>query len=184
MKSKILSGMEILAKNSKKLCLRYKDKIVDVVLFGSMAKNKFKPRDTDIAVILKDTNESEILDLREKFGKYFGKEIHLNLIIIGTIFGNPLFKTFVDEGISLIDDRPLYQKLGYESGAIFSINLTKLEKNRKVLFSYALHGKKDTGGILKSTNGKEIGRAVVFIPVKFIGEFKEFLENWNVDFYM
>ena len=176
--------MEILAKNSKKLCLRYKDKIVDVVLFGSMAKNKFKPRDIDIAVILKDTNESEILDLREKFDKYFDKEIHLNLVIIGTIFGNPLFKTLVDEGISLIDSKPVYQKLGYESGAIFSLNLTKLEKSKKVLFSYALHGKKDREGILKSTNGKEIGRAVVFIPVKFIGEFKEFLENWNVDFYM
>ena len=70
-----------------------------------------------------------ILNLREKFGKYFDKEIHLNLVIIGTIFGNPLFKTLIDEGISLIDSKPVYQKLGYESGAIFSLNLTKLEKS-------------------------------------------------------
>ena len=63
MKSKILSGMEILAKNSKKLYLRYEDKIVDVVLFGSVAKNKLKPKDIDVAIILKNTKESEILDL-------------------------------------------------------------------------------------------------------------------------
>ena len=90
----------------------------------------------------------------------------------------------IDEGISLIDNKQLYQKLGYESGAIFSLNLTKLDKSKKVLFSYALHGKKDREGILKNMEGKEIGRAVVFIPIKYVDDFKEFLETWNINFYM
>jgi len=176
--------MEILVKNSKKLYQKYKETIVDIVLFGSMAKNKFRPNDIDIAVILKNTKESELISLREKFDKFFDKETHLNLIITETILGNPLFKTLIDEGISLIDNKQLYQKLGYESGAIFSLNLTKLDKSKKVLFSYALHGKKDREGILKNMEGKEIGRAVVFIPIKYVDDFKEFLETWNINFYM
>jgi len=176
--------MEILVKNSKKLYQNYKNNIMDIVLFGSMAKNKFKPTDIDIAIILKNTKEPEILNLREKFEKHFDREIHLNLIIIETILGNSLFKILIDEGISLIDNKPLHQKLGYESGAIFSLNLTKLEKSKKVLFSYALHGKKGREGMLKKMDGKEIGRAVVFIPVKYLDDFKEFLEIWNIDFYM
>lgn len=176
--------MENLLKSSKKLYQNYKSKIIDVLLFGSLAKNKFKPEDIDIAIILKSTKESELLDLMEKFSKYFNRKIHLNLIIIETIFTNPLFKTLIDEGISLLDNKSLHQKLGYESGAIFSLNLTRLEKSKKVLFSYALHGKKDQEGILKKLNGKEIGRAVFLIPIKFIDEFKQFLEVWNVDFYL
>tara|TARA_Y100000310_G_C20416997_1_gene684813 strand:+ start:279 stop:827 length:549 start_codon:yes stop_codon:yes gene_type:complete len=176
--------METLLKSSKKLYQDYKGKIIDVLLFGSLAKNKFKPNDIDIAIILKNTKEKELLNLMGKFSKYFNKKTHLNLLIIETILKNPLFKTLIDEGISLLDNKQLNQKLGYESGAIFSLNLTKLEKSKKVLFSYALHGKKDNEGILKKLNGKEIGRAVFFIPVKFTGEFKQFLEVWNVDVYM
>ena len=97
--------MKNLVKNSKKLYQKYKDRMVDIVLFGSMAKNKFKPDDIDIAIILNNTKESEILNLREKFEKYFDREIHLNLIIMETMLENPLFKTLIDEGISLIDNK-------------------------------------------------------------------------------
>lgn len=183
MKSKTSSDMENLMKNSNKLYQDYKDKIVDIILFGSFAKNKSKPNDIDVAVILKNTKEAEFLTLMKKFGDFFDKKVHLNLILIETIFTNPLFKILLNEGVSLLNDKPLYERFGYESGAVFSINLTKLEKSRKVLFYYALHGKKEQEGILKKNGGKLIGRSVVFIPVKFIDDFKAFLEGWNVDFY-
>ncbi|MBI4155124.1 hypothetical protein HY498_03500, partial [Candidatus Woesearchaeota archaeon] len=115
---------------------------------------------------------------------HFDKKVHLNLLIIETLLQNILFKTLLEEGISLIDQKPLHKKLGYESGYIFSINLIKLNKSKKVLFSYTLHGKKRREGILRSLNGREIGRAVFFIPIEYAERFKEFLELWNVDFYM
>ncbi len=176
--------MENYLKSSKKLYRDYKTKIIDIVIFGSSVKGKYLPADIDIAVILKNTKESEFIDLIEKFNSYFDRKVHLNLLAIETAFQNSLFKTLLEEGISLIDQKPLYKKLGYEPGCIFSINLTKLDKSKKVLFSYALHGKNKQKGILSSLNGGEIGRAVLFIPISYTEEFKAFLELWNVDFYM
>lgn len=169
--------------SSNKLYQKYNDKILDVVLFGSSVKNKFSPNDIDIAVIIKNTKETEILDLMNKFSSLFDSDIHLNILPIETIFINPLFRTLLNEGVSLLDNKSLHEKLGYESGAIFSFNLTKLEKSKKVLFYYALYGKKKHEGLLKKLNGRLIGRSVVFIPVDFVDELKEFLERWGVDVY-
>jgi len=176
--------MEILKENSKRLYQDYKEKIIDILVFGSFIKNKLKPEDIDIAVLLKNTKQKELLILREKFASFFEVKVHLNLIMIEDILENALFKTLLEEGTSLISGIPLYKKIGYSSGAIFSFNLRKLQNSKKVLFSYALHGKKDENGVLDRTNGKEIGKGVVFIPIQFIDEFKEFLELWNVDYYM
>lgn len=176
--------MEVLLKNSRNLYQDYKNRIIDVILFGSYAKGKFRPDDIDIAVILKDTKEPEILRLSEHFHKYFDINIHLNVVLIENAISNPLFKTLINEGISILDNKPLHQKIGYESGAIFSINLSKKEKSKKVLFSYALHGKNNQLGILKKLGGKELGRSVFLITIEHVDEFKEFLESWNADFYM
>ena len=118
--------MEVLLKSSKELYQDYKEKITDILLFGSFAKNKSQPGDIDIAIILKNTKEREILDLMKKFGAFFDKEVHLNLILVETIFANPLFRILIDEGTSLLDNKPLYKQLGYESVAVFILNLTKL----------------------------------------------------------
>jgi len=174
--------MENYLKSSKKLYQNYKDKIIDIIIFGSSVKRKYSPIDIDIAIILKNVKESEFIYLIEKFNAYFDKKVHLNLLAVETLLQNLLFKTLLEEGISLIDQKPLHIKLGYESGYIFSLNLTKLNKSRKVLFSYALHGKKKQEGILSNTKGKEIGRAVFFIPIEYTEKFKEFLEFWNVNF--
>ena len=176
--------METLPKNSKKLYQEFKNKIIDIVLFGSSAKNKPIPEDIDIAVLLKNTKESELPALIEKFSRFFEKNVHLNLLLIETLLDSQLFKTLLDEGISMLDTKALHQKLGYESGAIFGFNLTQLTKSKKVLFSYALHGKKNSEGMLKRAGGKELGRAVIFIPVHQIDEFKSFFELWNINFYM
>ncbi len=170
-------------KNSKKLFQKYKDKIIDIVLFGSLAKNKINPNDIDIAIILKNTKESEMLDLMKNFGTFFDNKTHLNILLIETIFANSLFITLLSEGISLIDNKQLYEKLNYDSGTIYSLDISKMKKNKKVLFSYALHGNKNQKGILTKINGKLIGRLVVFIPVKFTDDFKDFLELWGVDYY-
>lgn len=176
--------MEILKKSSARLYQDYKEAIADILLFGSFVKGKFSPRDIDVAIFLTNAKEAELADLIAKFSSYFGNDVHLNLMPLSTIFRNPLLKTIINEGISLLDNKPLHQILGYESGAVFSISLKKLEKSRKVLFSYALHGKKGQQGMLERIAGKELGRSVFFIPASCTDGFRQFLEQWNIDFYM
>ncbi|MBI4155139.1 nucleotidyltransferase domain-containing protein, partial [Candidatus Woesearchaeota archaeon] len=63
--------MENYLKSSKKLYQNYKDKIIDIVLFGSSVKGKYSPADIDIAIILKNVKESEFIILIKKFNIYF-----------------------------------------------------------------------------------------------------------------
>lgn len=84
----------------------------------------------------------------------------------------------------MVDLKPLHQKIGFESGSIFSIDIRDLPKSKKVLFSYALHGKKKMAGALSSAGGREIGRAVFYIPISHVDKFKEFLEFWKAEFFM
>jgi len=170
-----------LKKNSSRIYQKYKDNIVDIISFGSAVKGSLNPGDIDVAVILKKTDEYQLAELRSKFN--FENTVHLNLVLMENIFDTPLFKVLLTEGISLLDGKTLRNKLGLDAGSIFSINLVKLPKSKKVLFYYALQGKKETKGLLKNVNGKIIGRSVMFVSVEFVAEFKEFLESWNVDYY-
>lgn len=170
-------------KSSNNLCQKYKEIIVDIVLFGSYVKNKLNPNDIDIAVIIKNRKESELLSLMKKFSVFFNKKVHLNLLLCETMLFNPLFKTMLKEGISLIDNLPLYKKLGLDSGSIFSFRLINLVKSKKVLFYYALHGKKNQKGLLDKMNGRMLDRTAFFIPISFVDEFQSFLESWKIDFY-
>ena len=171
-------------KSSKKLYQKYRDRIVDIFVFGSFVKGKFKPADIDLAIVLKNTKQSELLTIRKKFDSYFIKKVHLNLILVENLLSNMMLRTLLEEGYSLLNNNFLYKRLDYKSGAIFSFDLSKLKKSKKVLFSYALHGKKKESGILSKLNGKEIGKAVIFIPIDQMDEFKQFLELWNVEYYM
>ena len=73
--------MQSLTKSSKKLYQDYKNKIIDILLFGSIVKSKFKISDIDIAIILKNVKEIEILNLMKNISLYYKNEkIHLNLL--------------------------------------------------------------------------------------------------------
>jgi predicted nucleotidyltransferase len=182
MNSKRLPELQDLKKNSLKLLKDYRDIIVDVIAFGSYVRNKYSPNDVDIAILFKNTNQKELLELRPKLKSRFPENIHLNLILLDDLFYSELLKTFIEEGVSLVKGGTIQDLLGYSSNIIYSISLKKLEKTKKVLFYYALKGNKLNEGLLKKLNGTEIGRSVLLIPISKADEFKEFLENWNVEY--
>ena len=172
--------MESLKKNSKILFNKYKDKIIDIVLFGSYAKGKIKPEDIDICIILKNKDDFAE-NLYSEFRDLFGEDAHYNWLSVSSLFEESLTSTLLEEGFSLIKDKPLHESLGYSSSYIFSFNLRNLSNGRKVLFSYALHGK-NKEGILSKLKGRVFGKAVVIIPIVHSEEFREFLETWEVQY--
>ncbi len=174
--------LQRLKKSSKGLCRKYKNKVVDVLLFGSAIKGKFEPEDIDIAIILRNTKQEELIKERNEIAKFFDKKVHLNLILIETLIENPIFKTLIEEGYSLLSSKKLCYRLGYESAVIFMFGLKKLSNSKKVLFSYALHGKNGREGMIQKTNSKELGKAVILTPTEKQEEFKSFLDSWQIDY--
>ena len=176
--------MEALQKISRKLLQNYKGKILDIIAFGSSVREKFRPGDIDIAVVLKSVAEQDLGNLRKEAEKIFTIPVHLNLYRLEDIYCSEIYRTFLEEGVSLVDLKPLHQKMGLESGSIFSVDVRHLPKSKKVLFSYALHGKQKRAGALSAAGGREVGRAVFYIPISHVDEFKEFLELWKAEFFM
>lgn len=169
-------------KNSRKLYGKYKNRIVDIVLFGSYVKGKLNPEDIDMTIILKNSNNSFAEKLYIEFKELFGKHTHYNWILVENLFEESLFPTLLEEGISLIKNEKLHKILGYRSSYIFSFYLKNLSKSKKVLFSYALHGKNNEKGILNTLKGEQFGRAVIIIPIEHSEEFREFLETWDIQY--
>jgi len=173
-----------LKESSRKLYQQYRDIVADIVLFGSFAKGKISPEDIDVCIILKRVEQKDLIQLREKFNIFFPINVHINLVMVDNLMQNSLLRTLIEEGYSLLNNKPFNEPLDYTSGAIFSININKLNKSRKVLFSYALHGKKGKEGMISKLKGRLIGRLVVFVPISHIDEFKQFLELWDANYYM
>ncbi|MFH0978005.1 MAG: nucleotidyltransferase domain-containing protein [Candidatus Woesearchaeota archaeon] len=162
----------------------YDKNIVDVILFGSVARGKDVTHDTDVAIILKNTEALKILELQKKFNAFFPQRTHLNLVLIENILSNVLYRTLLLEGFSLLTGKRLCEQVGFSSGALISFSLVSLEKSKKVLFYYALHGKKKHGGLLRERNGRILARNVIFVPLEAQDEFQDFFEQWAVEYYL
>jgi predicted nucleotidyltransferase len=176
------SGLPGLKRISKRLSGKYRNSIVDIFLFGSALKGKAKPGDIDLYVILRNMDEKAVQEIYRDFRDGFGKGAHFNWIFAEKILEDPVFVTVIEEGVSLISGMPLSRKMGYAPGMIFAFSLGGMASSKKVLFSYALHGKAGKEGLLARTQGKVLGKGAIFIPAKFAETAREFMELWNADY--
>lgn len=160
--------------------------IFDIALYGSFVREKADFNDIDIALIFLDAKLEERLKIAQKFKALIKEKIKnpdiksLNLIE----FLDPNFlarQGILIEGISLIDSKPLAEKLGFKGYSLFTYNLKNLNHNQKTNFTYSLIGRKKKG-ILKLTEAKHLGKGVVVIPIEKTSIFEEFLKEWKLDY--
>lgn len=169
-------------RTSKRLSKKYRNNIVDIFLFGSALKGKRKPGDIDLYVILKCADDKLVQEIYRDFREGFGKGAHFNWIPSERLLEDLVFVTVIEEGVSLISGEALSRRMGYEPGLIFTFSLSNLGPSKKVLFSYALHGKDGKEGLLARTHGKVLGKGVIFVPMRFTEPAREFMEFWNADY--
>ena len=163
-----------------------KNKIFDIVLYGSATKGKSKVRDIDILIIF--TNESlrvrtniaqELKEiLREKIESLDIKTINLNELFQNEFLAR---QSILIESVSLIDNKPIATKLGFKGYSIFNYKLTNLNHNEKTKFTYALIGR-NSEGILKKLKAEKLGKGALLIPIENSITFEEFLTKWKINF--
>jgi predicted nucleotidyltransferase len=102
--------------------------IFDIILYGSAVKGKSKPRDIDIVVIFRYGTVRErlaiIQNLKQKIR--VSLEVDIKGILWEELFKPDFFaRTGIFlEGISLLDGKPVAQKLGFQAGVVlFVFNL-------------------------------------------------------------
>ncbi|MBT4651754.1 hypothetical protein HOC13_04515 [Candidatus Woesearchaeota archaeon] len=174
--------LKLLKSESKKL----KNKeIFDIVLYGSSVKGKRKINDIDILFIFQNLSLEKRLEITQKFKL----KINIDNLDIKSINLKELFdKTFLArqgvmlEGISLLNGKPLSQKLGFEGFTLFSYSTKNLSNTEKVKLTFALNGRRKEKGLMEKLKAKKYGNGKILVPIINSNLFSEFLEKLNLEF--
>lgn len=161
-----------------------KNKIIDIILFGSSVKGKEKPRDIDVLVLFKDKKD---LDLSYKLRKDLEKKnfkIEITSKTYKELF-NPAFKareSILSEGFSLIQRKFLSEGCGYMNFILFKYELKNLNKSNRMRFYYSLYGRGKEKGMLKELNLTKFSETILLCPVQSENEIKDYLEKWDIKY--
>ena len=163
-----------------------KEKLFDIILYGSAVKGKDEPRDIDIVLIFFDKGFKERLDISYEFKKRLPKELKFDVksINMADFYDSGFFarQGILIEGYSLVSGKKFSEKLGFKGYSLFSYALGNLNNNQKTLFTYSLIGRGKIDGMVKKVAGQSIGRGAFLVPIENSILFEQFLEKWNVKY--
>jgi hypothetical protein len=128
------------------------------------------------------TRGRDFLDEIEREFASFEREFKIGLADIFSIFEERDLLRGLLGGVSLVYEEPLASRLGLKVFMEYRYSLENLNQSGKMMFNYALEGRRGMKGILHRLGGMKVARAVVLIPKKSEGEFEDFLQDWGVGF--
>ena len=172
-----------MTKISKTFYNEKKDKLIDIIIFGSFVKNKPDFKDIDISLITKSGIE-ESAKLSLKFEKLLTSKYHVVYHIIDDLFSKeePIWLSMLHEGYSLIRCKKISTSLGLAAKVLFTYKSSVLKYNDQIRFYYALKGRDGKGGILKDTAAEQVSKGVLIANIEEENELVTFFMNWNMPF--
>ncbi len=161
-----------------------KEGVLDVILFGSIARGKEEPNDIDLIIIYafkEDINCS--YELRKKLEKS-GFKVHISSNTYKGLF-HPSFMAregIIFEGHSFRLNRPLSSGFGFSSFMLFKYYLQGMGNSDRMRFYYALHGRRNEKGILKVFNCYKFSDKLIIVPVENTDKIAEFFSRRSIRF--
>jgi hypothetical protein len=89
------------------------------------------------------------------------------------------------EELELIKNKVLSKEIDGKRDGIYYIYIYKLNNltsSKKVLFSFALFGRKNGEGLINELGGEKLGSGCIFVPEKSCDKIEEFLKFWSVNY--
>lgn len=160
------------------------ERILDIIVFGSVVRGKRKPNDIDILLLL---SEKGSLDLSHDLSKIFKKydlEAEITDITYNEIFDTGFLprESILSEGYSLVEGKSLSESFGFETFIVFIYSQRGFSKTKRMKFHYALNGRGNNSGMMTELDLIKITDGTLLCPVEKSEELKEFLELWEVSF--
>jgi len=149
----------------KRRALKYNNKVLDIVQFGSSMKENSDPKDIDIAVIFTNTPIKDQLIESQKIKKQIEKEVDKEVHI----------KSY--DLYSLLDQANFAKIFGLNPKIQIIYRLEKLDKKTKIRFHYMLRGRQKQYGLLKKYGGKLISPGLIEIMPEHENIFIEAIET-------
>ncbi len=162
------------------------EEIFDIILFGSTARGKEKPHDLDILVLFKNTeNTDKAYEVRQLF-----KELNIDTRITTKTYTSLMSisfaprESFLSEGYSLVNSKPIAEALGYTSFILFKYELKGFTQSKRMMFHYSLYGRANQGGIIKSLSLIKFSDTILLSKITSAEKTKEYLTQWGIKFTM
>lgn len=163
-----------------------KEKVLDVVLFGSAVRGKFNPKDVDLCILISDIDEEKSIDLVDSLGKFtdkLGFDFHITILASGSfVKGSTLIKTLLNEGYSIKKGERFSSVFGFSSKSLFVYSLKHFSPSMRVRFHYMLKGRYGSKGILKDVDGKFLGTGSILAPAEKEDILKDIFDKWDVKY--
>lgn len=166
---------------SEKFIKKYQIQLEDIILFGSYMKGKSKPKDIDILLIFKTKIDKKI---ESEFKKINISNLDLNSTTLEELQTNNFIakEGLYLEGLSLKTNASLSSNLGFESFAFIKYDLTNIKGSNRVKFYYALNGRNDNKGFLKTIQAKKYSENVIVCSYNELEKLKDFLNSWKIEY--
>ena len=157
--------------------------IFDIVLYGSAARGKLRPGDTDIAVIFREGNLRERLakvqSLKRKIPE--GQNVDMKGILWEELFREEFLARagIFLEGIGIFDGKPFAERMDFHGAVLFIHTLRGKSHTEKVKFNYVLRGRNGMG-MLEHLHATALAPGVVRVPISSSAQFEEVLRTHHV----
>ncbi len=141
-------------KNRLKKFLKDKE-ILDIILFGSVIKGKYLPRDIDLAFIANKEIKPEI------------EGFHISLIKPEEFFTDQpsITNTVLREGFSLRKNAFFVEGLKFKNRVLFTYKLNDKRLSEKVKIVNILRGKNKEKGIVEEYGGRWLVNQAFTVPI-------------------
>lgn len=158
--------------------------LADIFVFGSAVKGKERPNDIDIIGFFREKNykaAEDILYNAKKAADAMGIILHTEPMFAEDLF-QPVLLSVLHEGFSIRQNKPIRELLGVAPYFLINYSLAGKTSSEKVMFSYALYGRKKGEGLLAEIKGKAAGRGSIMVPAESEARIAAFLKGKNVLF--
>jgi len=164
-----------LTKKSKPLLKKY-DILEDIIFFGSFVKEKTRPKDIDIALLVSKKDERKINKIIKDIQKII-KNIKIDFVSLSIkdVYSS-VWLSVIKEGYSVSKENFFHKIYGVQPSILYKYNLTSLTNVKKVQFDRGLNK------ILKHLEGVRLTRTIVIIPLQRSESFEEFLKTWEIEY--
>ncbi len=161
--------MKALAKALKSVLQKHPE-IIDLIIFGSVAKGANRQHDIDIAVLTeKEVNRTAI---KKEIESKLRKKTDLQIVSLRE-YTHFIWIALIREGFSVKYSDFLHALYRIKPVVLFTYSLTSLTLSKKVMFERAI---KNFSEIDKLSN------RVVLVPIQHSEGFSDFLKYWGIDF--
>ena len=168
--------------------LRSTDGVLDVFLFGSTARGDTAPRDVDLLILFEKRIDENVVHAFKTGLADAGFDVDVRGRTWSGLFESIFLarESILSDAYSLFHHEFLSELFGYRSFILFRYSLFGKSATTRVLFHYALNGRKSANtkkmGMIENLNAVKLSNSTILVPSWNSEHFSKFLNDNAVSF--